>query len=78
MVEEVLTVVMAGTGTGSGGIIEAFEGGEICVGLADGDLMVLHIGGWDVINHGGLGLLVVVVVVAGTKNESENAVVYKV
>lgn len=66
VVEEVLTVVVAGTGTGSGGGIVAFEGGAIWDGRADG-LMVLHIGGWDVINHGGLGRLVVVVVVAEAK-----------
>lgn len=67
VVDEDLTVVVAGTGTGSGAAIETFEGGVICGGRADGDLMVLHIGGCDVISQGGLGRLVVVVVVAETK-----------
>lgn len=45
-----------------GGVADTFDGSG--GGRADGGLTVLHIGGWDVISHGGLGLLVVVVVVA--------------
>lgn len=67
VVGDVFTVVVAGTGIGSGGEIEDFEGGKIWGGLPEGGFIVLHIGGWDVISHGGLGRLVVVVVVAGTK-----------
>lgn len=51
------------------GVVTAFGGGEGegfgggGGGLVDG-LTVLHIGGWEVISHGGLGLFVVVVVAA--------------
>ena len=44
-----------------GGVAETFGGAG--GGRADG-FTVFHIGGCDVINHGGLGRLVVVVVVA--------------
>lgn len=62
--DEGFAVEVAGTGTGDGGVIETFEGGSKLGGLAEGGFIVLHIGGCDVINHGGLGRLVVVVVVA--------------
>lgn len=54
-------VVPVFDGGGGGGVADTFDGSG--GGRADG-FTVLHIGGWDVINHGGLGLLVVVVVVA--------------
>lgn len=47
-----------------GGSLDIFGMPGIGTGLEVG-FMVLHMGGCDVINHGGLGLLVVVVVVAG-------------
>lgn len=65
-VDEGLGVEVAGTGAGDGGVIETFVGGSKWGGLAEGGLIVLHMGGCDVINHGGLGRLVVVVVVANT------------
>jgi hypothetical protein len=39
-------------------------GTTFCTGRSDGSLAVLHTLGWDVISHGGLGRLVVVVVAA--------------
>lgn len=58
-----MTDVDEETGPGIG------EGGAMVIlvveGRADGVFNVVHMGGCDVISHGGLGRLVVVVVVAG-------------
>lgn len=58
MVSAVVAVVDAGR---FGGVTETLGGGG--GGLAEG-FTVLHIGDCDVMSHGGLGLTVVVVVVA--------------
>lgn len=61
----ILTEVEEETGPGIG------EGGAMVIlvvdGRADGVFSVVHMGGCDVISHGGLGRLVVVVVVARIK-----------
>lgn len=54
-VETLCVVGLDGVADGRGG----GGGGGRAVGLT-----VLHMGGWEVINHGGLGLFVVVVVAA--------------